>query len=551
MQIERYHRKQLPIGSAGTLIARRTDSYDELGRMGKMLTDFGFAFEEQRQQAEYHNQINNAKLEADKRFLEFQQSLDPNDTGTWEQQLETMQEAYGDILSKMTQGRAREDFSADLDQEKLRQQQSIWQYKSATDARNFRTDYQVNYRQFMEMAAAQPTKPEFDDSVLRAVKSLHGLELKDPDKPISAENLQPIEGHDDPLFRNDKIRLSLGKAWFSDAELAWEAQQLENLAKTYEQMAMTNPEEVLKAIDEGTLPEEIKNEPGIVQDLRSVAEGTQNYNKRRKKILIDSDIEDVHAKAAKLVPPAEMADIIRGKESLTDTQKTSLMDAYNKALAIWQETGINPYKTTTNWKKYYENLIRAEDGKLTKAEARAGVGPDGYGEVEYRKIISAMPDGDPGKSVGETKAGKTFSNLLRTIPALDADQLPLLSDELRPFAEEKGFRLLGSILQGDPDMTDQEKTEAAMRVYLSIKDDIYNGRITAEPSLLPGAGGTLSEQIEKDLNKIDLKALSKKARSPEQPSREEFHRVITRLKFAGKETEARAYYDKWVKELWP
>lgn len=102
-----------------------------------------------------------------------------------------------------------------LEEAKLRQRSSLSNYQNVVDARNITRDLQTNFISSQDITATTPIDSEGDrkQSQITWLDSLFGLELINPAGEVVKENLQAIEGRDDPLMRSDKVKIGMALAW--------------------------------------------------------------------------------------------------------------------------------------------------------------------------------------------------------------------------------------------------------------------------------------------------------------------------------------------------
>jgi hypothetical protein len=271
MEIAQYQRQQTLTGSAGNVIARQPNSFGELENLGNTLTQLGMEVEKQRLDAQYYDQINSAKLQVDKKFLDFQDNLNPDNTDQWLDKLDSFQQSYEpEILSKITNERARAYAGPMLEEEKFRQRKSISDYRAVVEARNAQQRYYINYKESADIASKQQTPGDFDQYVLSFLKSQFGLQLNEDAKNqlregkagteiIKPENLESVENYANPMFHTEKLRKDQAKAWISDAKDLFDKDMLDRYIQTQLNEALRRPDglEYINGLD---MPVDAKKE---------------------------------------------------------------------------------------------------------------------------------------------------------------------------------------------------------------------------------------------------------------------------------------------------
>ena len=172
---------------------------------------------------------------------------------------------------------------------------------------------------------------------------------------------------------------------------------------------------------------------------------------------------------------------------------TDELNKIRNAMSILDETGVNPYTTTTNWKRYYEDHALALQGNLDTNTVSKHTGPDGYSDKEASRLRGIIDDnGSSSDEFENSNAAELLQSLMATLPTLNEDQESLV--EIKIVAEEKALGILYQAIQtADPPLTDKEKKQKALSVYSGIKASLMAGTITMSPSELKLPAGAKLE----------------------------------------------------------
>jgi hypothetical protein len=335
MQLDQYFRSQTPRGGAGNVITNLPNSHAEGERLGNMITDLGFTAAKQIEDAQYRSDLSSAQRQMNEQYLEFYNSLDPNDTENWQKNLETFQEKYEAI--KVRSSRARSELPGLIADAKLSQKKSIMGYQMQVDSRNLQREYQLNLRSTIETAAKQASPQEFQAVIQPYLKQTLGFEPEDPEQPITLNdknelvNIESIEGWHDPRFVNENVRRAEAKSIIYHAQLAYESEQIKKQykeASTYVQ-AEANTEAALKdineAIDKGGRWDLFPDlDTGELRTIRNIATAEKSRREQEKKTLNETLSNDIRNKIQQRVPLSDVLDMITQQPGLDPDEKNEL-----------------------------------------------------------------------------------------------------------------------------------------------------------------------------------------------------------------------------------
>ena len=505
MDIAQYHRNVRRTATAGNVIANPSNSWGELERMGNTLTQFGMASEKQRLEAQYHDQINKAKLEISRKFEKYQNKLDPNNTDKWLDDLDNTQKSYGEI--ELSNEKANADFAGILENEKFNQKKSITDYRRAVDAQNFQRNYYVNKKEFMEMASRAQTPGDYDKSVLDSLKHLYGFQLKEGAVKITPENLETVEDFTNPLFHTEELRKNEAEAWLKDSKELYDEVQIKNIYNQYSLMAQENPEAVMKLIADGNIPIELKNDPGYYKALKNNALNAKYTRDAINEQVGNDAYKEIHELAAKSIDPrtpeGQRPNTLEIQQKILDMdiswpQKTKLMANVNNALKTFQQTGEDLFgnRPTEKFAEIRQGIL---DGTIKKeSQVYEWTGKtDGYGQSQESYLLRLLKgDESKAKAFEDTSAAKTLKDMIDGIPLVDEggfeDKTPVTANT-KSFALKMGYRMLEDEISNNSDMSAREKEEEAIRIFNRINRQVQAGEIEIKAENLPGAKVPLPE----------------------------------------------------------
>ncbi|MDD5459646.1 MAG: hypothetical protein PHF37_09680 [Phycisphaerae bacterium] len=139
----RYFRQVSPLPTAGNAaevdVRAMSAPLRELGNIGNTMTNVGLDAMRQNKEAEYYDQLNNAKLvslQADQKWVKERDTL--TDTSTWE---EALRKRQTEVAPKFTNTKAQNDYGIWKQEHDIGQQNETLSHKSSVDARNYQTNY--------------------------------------------------------------------------------------------------------------------------------------------------------------------------------------------------------------------------------------------------------------------------------------------------------------------------------------------------------------------------------------------------------------------------
>ncbi len=338
----------------------------------------GFAAEEQILKARYYNERSKAQLAIDKAYQDYEEKLDPNDTDNWIPSLEELQKTYPDLVGKIKSNRLRSELPAMFEDASLRQRSSLFNYKKVVDARNFQQDYQTNYRSFMENASKQSieTPAAHNEAVASSLKSLFGLQVKDPERPIEMGNLETVEDYDNPLFHTEKLRMDQARVWLEGEKQArndYVITQVSNYLLEHPDAGIDNPNAYMKARGiEG------KFSPDDIEALQSA------YRIRQRRIAVEQQAA-IEAEQRKVSGEAygfaQNNDFKGAMDTINNSQldsdwKISQLKKMQDAIELMHESKDNPMKVRQDESAYLEmwRKVNLQPESVTVQDIQSGTG---------------------------------------------------------------------------------------------------------------------------------------------------------------------------------
>lgn len=223
-----------------------------------------------------------------------------------------------------------------------------------------------------------------------------------------------------------------------------------------------------------------KERKAAVDSLTGIEQVVRNEIRARVERQMDVEMEAVELEARKLLlrETGGKADPdISGAKAIindnydnfgTDWHKAALADAQGVAIDL-NETGINPYTTTQNWPRYYEDEDLARKGKLSLPTIQKHTGRNGYSDKEATRLKAIIKD-----PVGESDP------ILTDALAEVEDFANLERAALSKFVDSKGEPLPAE----DRDIVRKERTEI-LRETNELKHQLRQIKIQ-NPEIRPG-----------------------------------------------------------------
>jgi hypothetical protein len=242
--------------------------------------------------------------------------------------------------------------------------------------------------------------------------------------------------------------------------------------------------------------------------IQGVAQDALNIGNRQKQLKLNKYSGMIHQLAADSIDsigknispdqtttvPAVIKKII--SLDLEPQETTALLDEYNDAVKVWGQSGVNPYKETMNYTVKEQMKNDAIDGKLTEKQIRDAIGRDisSSDADELRRLIKGE---GASKALENTAAGKILDDLWNGYQKESFEKTEKID-----WLKEESLRLLEDAIAGNPDMTDREKKEQSMRIYLNLKIRAEAGNIEFVPEALTGAyesGRSLDKAVAENI----------------------------------------------------
>lgn len=336
------------------------------------------------------------------------------------------------------------------------------------------------------------------------------------DKAIETGNLRQLEV-------KNKIGVSLGYTdekeagrYYRDAEQ--KAQYDEALRRVED-----NPEGYKNAKDKQVFLEglnTVTSDPGKMMAMNNIAKGfiaEREIEKGRITLAQTATIK----KAA--TDPVVTVDFMQKKiaqsDGLTPEQKITSMNLFTQSRQTMARGGSNAYTTTENWSLYSEHRERAAKRTITEQEIMDNVGPGGYSWPQAEKLIGIINGKDSSsKAFEDSAAAKNLTAQIKAMLPVTGAIIDRTDIALNQFANQRGLSLLEDAIQNNPNWTDREKKEEALRIGRQLEREYDDG--TLELGLERALEMTTEQrarQIEQDLNKINLSEIKKLGRGIPQP----------------------------------
>ena len=276
--------------------------------------------------------------------------------------------------------------------------------------------------------------------------------------------------------------------------------------------AKSRPEELLDSVKTVDGKERIGllpglTDPGVILEIKNIAKGSiadQIIEKGRLSIETQARLSEAAADPNTDVGEYQIK--IQQSDGLTDEQKINAMDKFVKSRRIMAAGGDNSYTRTQNWTLYSNHRERAAKRTITEQEIMDNVGPGGYSWPEAERLLKIISgESSSSKAFEESAAAKNLTAQIKAMLPVTGTTIDRTDVALNQFATQRGLGLLEDAIQRNPDWTDREKKEEALRIGRQLEREYDNG--TLELSMeraLEMTTEELAKEIERDLNKISL-----------------------------------------------
>ena len=228
-EVSQFYRQQrlAPLSGVGNLsaadIAAATQGNRDLAKSGEAITEFGIAFMEQKEKAEYHNQLNTARTEYLTKFFNYEQDLQTNaDTETYIPNLKAGQTSS----FKFTNKRAADEFELWKANEDLSQTRRVFGAKNDRDVQNYTDNWNLGIKEATRRTASAVSESDYQFELANGM-DYFGLEYATEEKdgepvPVLDEKgnptIQLIEDWENPLLDTDAVRMAGYKSWKADVD---------------------------------------------------------------------------------------------------------------------------------------------------------------------------------------------------------------------------------------------------------------------------------------------------------------------------------------------
>lgn len=234
-EVTQFYKKQrlATLSGIGNLtasdIAAATQGNRELARAGSMLTEFGMNFLQQKEKAQFHDQLNTAKTEYLTKFFKYEQGLQTNaDTETYIPNLKAGQTSS----YKFTNNRAASEFELWKPNEDLSQTRRVFNIQHSRDVQNYTDNWNLGIKEATRRTSNAMSEADYQLELANGM-SFFGLEFAtDGDEPILDKEgnpkIQLIEDWENPLLDSDEVRTAGYEGWKADADAKREVKIVEN-----------------------------------------------------------------------------------------------------------------------------------------------------------------------------------------------------------------------------------------------------------------------------------------------------------------------------------
>jgi len=310
-EIPQHYRQQrlAPLSGVGNLsssdIAAATQENRDAIKTGEAITEFGMAFMEQKEKAEFHNQLNTAKTEYLTKFFDYEQDLQTNaDTETYIPNLKAGQTSSYKFTSK----RAANEFELWKANEDLSQTRRVFGAKNDRDVQNYTDNWNLGIkedtRRYVNAVSDADAQHANSDAMER-----FGLEYAtDKDgKPVLDKDKNPTiqlkEDWENPLLDTDEVRMAGYKSWKADADAKRKVNIQEQTVSSLEQnmvaaAAKTNWDDAIALITDPANLQALTQVMGldgakkVLANMESFARSQKEVAKRKKEVTQTNTTKD-------------------------------------------------------------------------------------------------------------------------------------------------------------------------------------------------------------------------------------------------------------------
>ena len=559
MEIAKYHRKASLLASAGNVPFRSSDSWGELGQLGNVLTQVGLASEQQRIKAEEYDQLTSAENQVDKEFDELFNSLDPNDTESWDEIVD--KKSYDEITKSVKNSRAAARWGPRLEAKKLRHKRYVSSYRRTVDARNYQRNYYLQFNASLERAASKGSVEEFNEYETGTIESMFGLRLKEGAVEITPENLESVEDYDNPMFKSLELRKSEAMAWHTRAKEDNDEYRKEAFMDTQLKAALAMPEglEYLNSLNPDDYDFDLDDDD--IADLK------RNY--RVEKNAIDSQAKKELEVAQEVIRNDFIAKIQKGELTFEEVMASNLQtkgelgkEWFREAINTQAEDILKGEEIITDQRVKTDLEKMALDvstgavthDELSTAAAKARYDDKTIDDAAFDDVMTIANREHKTYQANAIGDAITYARF----QLLDEDEVLY---QLAAEADlEKGETIAKKIVSlGRRQSENLDQYKRALNEWFESEkaagrepddDDIY---IKSRTMLIYYRDRDIFKSYKgldiSKLEKLDRELTEGMQKTTKKPTREEFVNRVGLLKSRGREDEAKEYYDKWVGEI--
>jgi hypothetical protein len=478
-EISQHYRNQrlAPLSGVGQLssadIQAATQGNRELAKAGEAATEFGIQFMQQKEKAEYHNQLNTARTEYLTKFFNYEQDLQTNaDTETYIPNLKTGQTSS----YKFTNKRAANEFELWKANEDLSQTRRVFGAKQTQDVQNYTQNWNLGIKEATRRTASAIPESDYQLELANGM-DYFGLEYATEEKdgepvPVLDEKGEPkiqlIEDWENPLLDTDEVRFAGYESWKADADAKRKVNIQEQFTVGIEAQAFRI------AADQGyPAAEEMLNDPATVaglieagMDRKDISSLLNDVEKRLGKQQAadqlelesrqETQLDDINKLTFDTKDYNAASVAVEASELDEKTQRTLLSDIERRAAAVVEEKPLKNDRVEEN--RLYEMSLGIWNGSVTKKEFDAELVAnqhkldDGaYKSVSKSAVDTLKTSQAQSLSRANTEAGRLIVDhtsedafqkfIADTVAGLKPEAANLFRDEANEIRQEQFFSL--------------------------------------------------------------------------------------------------------------
>ena len=226
-----------------------------------------------------------------------------------------------------------------------------------------------------------------------------------------------------------------------------------------------------------------------IAKLKQDFEIRKNINEYEAKVLREKREAEVESEARDFAVANDFKSgidkINSARHELGADWHTNALNKYKNAFSIINTTGENPFTKTQSWDRFGEIRQKILDREVrSEKEIRDYTGKkDGYAIAQEKYLLDLYNGNESSaKAFEDSAAAQNLKALINYNIAEEKDE-----PDIYQFATQRGLGLLQDTITNNPDWTDREKKEAALRIGRQLEREYEDGTLeTALENVIKG-----------------------------------------------------------------